>query len=137
VKTLTGLTLVLALSWALGASAADEPKAGVLDGNPVDSKAKPGPTAAPRTDSRTMDRLELGTTAITGNRELPKVMYVVPWKHAELGDLGGKPLNSLVDEILAPVDRDVFRREISYFDALEGDRKVEAEKSVTAGERAP
>lgn len=74
---------------------------------------------APR-DARfkTMDRLELGTTSITGNQELPKVMYVVPWKKAELGDLAGKPARSLIDEILAPVDRDVFRREIGYFETL-------------------
>jgi hypothetical protein len=43
---------------------------------------------------------------------------VVPWKKAELGDLAGKPARSLIDEILAPVDRDVFRREIGYFETL-------------------
>ena len=130
-KTVTGLTLALALGWVVVAEAADEPQA-----RPV-AKSLASPSATQKAAGPTMDRLELGTTAITGNQELPKVMYVVPWKHAELGDLGGKPLNSLVDEILAPVDRDVFRREISYFDALGPDRKDEAEKSVTAGERAP
>lgn len=67
---------------------------------------------------KTMDRLELGTTSITGNQELPRVMYVVPWKKADLGDLSGKPARSLIDEILAPVDRDVFRREVGYFETL-------------------
>jgi hypothetical protein len=82
-------------------------------------KPREAPAAAPR-DARfkTMDRLELGTTSITGNQELPKVMYVVPWKKADLGDLSGKPARSLIDEILAPVDRDVFRREIGYFETL-------------------
>ena len=42
-------------------------------------------------------------------------MYVVPWKHSDLGDLTGKPANSLVDEILQPVDRDVFNREERYY----------------------
>ena len=68
--------------------------------------------------SKAMDRLELEATTITGNRELPKVMYVVPWKKADLGDLKGRPANSLLDEVLAPVDRDVFRREVAYFGAL-------------------
>jgi hypothetical protein len=68
--------------------------------------------------SRTMDHLELDTTSITGNRELPKVMVIVPWKRAELGDLEGRPANSLLNEVLKPVDRDVFRREMRYFDAL-------------------
>lgn len=67
------------------------------------------------------DHLTLDTTDITGNRELPKVMYIVPWKHADLGDLGGKPMNSLVDEVLEPIDRDVFRRQTRYYDALKPD----------------
>jgi hypothetical protein len=66
-----------------------------------------------------MDRLELDTTAITGNRELPKVLVIVPWKRSDLGDLMGKPVNSLLDEVLQPVDRDVFRRENRYFTALD------------------
>ena len=80
----------------------------------------PQEPAPPGRDARfrTMDRLELGTTSITGNQELPKVMYVVPWKKAELGDLSGRPARSLIDEILAPVDRDVFRREVGYFETL-------------------
>jgi hypothetical protein len=64
------------------------------------------------------DRLELDTTEITGNRELPKVLYIVPWKRADLGDLMGKPVNSLLDEVLQPVDRDVFQRENRYYDGL-------------------
>jgi hypothetical protein len=68
---------------------------------------------------QTQDRLDLDTTTITGNRELPKVMYVVPWKKADLGDLSGRPANSLLDEVLAPVDRDVFRRQLSYFSQID------------------
>jgi hypothetical protein len=67
---------------------------------------------------KALDRLELDTTQITGNRELPKVLYIVPWKRSDLGDLVGKPVNSLLDEVLAPVDRDVFRRENRYYRAL-------------------
>jgi hypothetical protein len=74
---------------------------------------------APRTNST--DRIELGATQITGNAELPRVMYVVPWKRAELGELAGKPARSLLDEVLAPVDRDVFRRQNRYYDALQPD----------------
>jgi hypothetical protein len=73
--------------------------------------------AAQAADKR-IDRVDLDTTTVTGNRELPKVMYVVPWKKSDIGDLTGKPMNSLLDEVLAPVDRDVFRREVSYFHAV-------------------
>ena len=64
------------------------------------------------------DRLELDPTDITGNRELPKVLYIVPWKRSDLGDLLGKPVNSLLDDVLQPLDRDVFQRENRYYDAL-------------------
>ncbi len=83
------------------------------------ASAKGGAPAAAAAKSakvgKAMDRLDLDTTQITGNKELPKVMYVVPWKRADLGDLTGKPANSLVDEVLQPVDRDVFNREERYY----------------------
>jgi len=77
---------------------------------------KSGEKSAPR-----IDRLELGTATVTGDREQPKVMYIVPWKRSDIGDLAGKPMNSLVDEILAPVDRDVFKREVVYYHAVQAD----------------
>jgi hypothetical protein len=46
-------------------------------------------------------------------------MVIVPWKKAGLGDLTGKPANSLLNEVLEPVDREVFRREVRYFEALQ------------------
>lgn len=106
----------LALALAAAIAQAEEPPASPA----ADVAAKPAAPAPAARDGRfkTMDRLELGTTSITGNQELPKVMYVVPWKKAELGDLSGRPARSLIDEILAPVDRDVFRREVGYFETL-------------------
>jgi hypothetical protein len=84
-------------------------------------------SAAPRQDGararKGADRLQLETTDITGNRELPKVLYIVPWKRSDLSDLAGKPPNSLLDEVLQPLDRDVFQRENRYYDALKPDAK--------------
>jgi hypothetical protein len=64
---------------------------------------------------RVVDRLRLDATAITGNRELPKVMSIVPWKPAEPPVGPERPMGSLIEELLAPVDRDEFRREITYY----------------------
>jgi hypothetical protein len=61
------------------------------------------------------DRLQLDATAVTGNRELPKVMSIVPWKGAEPPGGPDRPMGSLIEEVLAPVDRDEFQREITYF----------------------
>lgn len=64
------------------------------------------------------ESLELEGTTITGNRELPKALHIVPWKTAVPGDLTGRPMQSLVDEIMAPVDRDVMRRELEYYESV-------------------
>ena len=60
------------------------------------------------------DRADIDRTQILGNRELPKVLYIVPWKKPVPGDLLGRPFSSVLDEALAPIDRDVFRRQIQY-----------------------
>ena len=96
----------------------------------VDTSAPTAPAAASRPAGTrgVRDRLELDTTQITGNRELPRVMYVVPWKRSDLGDVTGKPVNSLLDEVLEPVDRDVFRRQNRYFEALQPNSATPASK---------
>ena len=84
------------------------------------SVQQPAATPAPSKAKGAVDRLQLDPTAITGNRELPKVMNIVPWKAAEPPDGPDRPLNSLVEEVLSPLDRDEFRREITYYRDLTG-----------------
>jgi hypothetical protein len=94
-----------------------------------DTTARPATNNAAATRRRgAQDRLDLEATQITGNRELPKVLYIVPWRSAELGDLVGRPVNSLLDEVLEPVDRDVFRRQNRYFEALQPNEAAPAGK---------
>ncbi len=66
-----------------------------------------GPVAA-------QDRAEVDPSRIVGNRELPKVLYIVPWKKPLPDAMNGKPPTSLVDEVLAPLDRDVHRRRLRF-----------------------
>jgi len=88
--------------------------------------AAPAAGSAPQAaNRRVLDTLDLGTTSITGNAELPKVLYIVPWKKSDLGDLVGRPVNTLLDEVLAPVDPAVFQRHLSYYDSLYGEPKKE------------
>jgi hypothetical protein len=85
------------------------------------------------------DRLDLDTTIVTGNRELPKVLYIVPWKKADLGDLPAQPFNTLLDEVLTPVDRDVFRREVTYYGVVSagGNASPAAPAQPTSAAGAP
>jgi hypothetical protein len=69
---------------------------------------------------RAIDRLELDRTEVTGNQELPKVLYIVPWQKPDPGDLVGRPVNSLLDEVLAPLDREEFIRQVDYYSDLYG-----------------
>jgi hypothetical protein len=110
---------------AATAAPAAAPAAGASAAKPASTRQNAATAKA--TTRKTPDRLDLDATDIKGNRELPKVLYIVPWKRADLGDVVGKPVNSLLDEVLQPLDRDVFKRENRYYDDLKpgaGDPKV-------------
>lgn len=64
--------------------------------------------------ARADDHTDLEGSKIIGNRELPKVLYIVPWKKPVPGEQAAMAPPSVLDEALAPIDRDVFRRERSY-----------------------
>jgi hypothetical protein len=107
---------------AVDTTATTTPDAAPARASAAASAARPtGPAKDGARGAKGPDRVELETTEITGNRELPKVLYIVPWKRSDLGDLVGKPANSLLDEVLQPIDRDVFLRENRYYDAVKPD----------------
>ncbi|WP_455198887.1 hypothetical protein [Kaarinaea lacus] len=60
-------------------------------------------------------KLELEEAEITGARELPKVLYIVPWKKTQPGE-HALPMRSLIDEAISPIDVDVFKRQVRYYD---------------------
>lgn len=74
---------------------------------------------AAATGAGAQDRADIDRTQIIGNRELPKVLYIVPWKKPLPGQLSGRPVHSVLDEALAPVDREVFRREVDFAGQLQ------------------
>jgi hypothetical protein len=55
------------------------------------------PLAVHASDQPAVDRLQLDPTSITGNRELPKVMSIVPWKAAEPPGGPDRPMGSLIE----------------------------------------
>ena len=104
---------------------------------PTARRSSSAPPAATPGAAGSGDRIELGTTQISGNRELPKVLYVVPWRRPEIGDAVGRPPNSLVEEALTPVDRAVFRRQNRYYAALEAGAAQGKSQPAAAGAAAP
>jgi len=80
------------------------------DGSPSDGAEK-----APGATSDSTEFRALGGTSVIGNRELPKSLYIVPWKNSEVGvqtDLS----RDLLDEGVTPVDPIEFRRQVNYYE---------------------
>jgi len=90
----------------------------LLAGLAVAAAAAPGsvPSAAPDTSApaSAVQRAELEATAIIGQRELPKVIYIVPWKQPQPATPSARPVRSVLDEVLAPIDRGVLQRQIAF-----------------------
>ena len=57
---------------------------------------------------------ELSGMSIVGNDEAPKALYIVPWKSSEIGVETG--LNMMLTDSDIPVDRDVFMRQLDFFE---------------------
>jgi hypothetical protein len=52
--------------------------------------------------------------SIVGNDEAPKSLVIVPWKSSDLGDT--LDVSRALDDGRQPVDRDVFMRELTYYE---------------------
>ncbi|MCW9023366.1 MAG: hypothetical protein OQK73_01675 [Gammaproteobacteria bacterium] len=63
-------------------------------------------------------RIEMQGTSIIGNHELPKILYIVPWKKSELPEMQQPPMNQIISDVLTPIERDEFKRQIYYHRAF-------------------
>ena len=117
-KRLVSLALCLLVAGAAVAEDAAAPTATPLPAEATEEQAAPA-SAKPVAD------IDLETTAIKGSQELPRVLVIVPWKKARPGQLEGRPANSLLDEALAPIDREVFARQLGFYTQLNTDTTEE------------
>lgn len=58
---------------------------------------------------------EISGMSIIGNDEAPKSLFIVPWKTSEIGS-DTSLRSGLLDDSMRPVDREVFMREIDFYD---------------------
>ena len=70
------------------------------------------------TGASAQEELQLDGMAVVGNRELPKALFIVPWKTPEAAMAPDRPVNTLINDVLQPVDPDVFRRKLEYFETV-------------------
>ncbi len=52
--------------------------------------------------------------SILGNEETPKALVIIPWKSSQLGD--DINLTDTLDERAKPVDKEVFLRELRFYE---------------------
>ena len=65
------------------------------------------------TEKKDQDAKEMSGMSIVGNDEAPKSLYIVPWRSSEIGV--ETSLNALLNEGDVPVDRDVFKRQLDFY----------------------
>lgn len=58
--------------------------------------------------------------SVLGNNEAPMSLFIVPWKSSELGVEAN--LNRTLNERDVPVDRDVFLRELDFYQVSVGSK---------------
>jgi hypothetical protein len=80
----------------------------------------PPPAAAAEPAARTASAQPPGGAkvisgmSILGNQEAPKSLVIVPWKSSQLGD--AIAIESMLDDSRRPVDKEVFMRELGYYE---------------------
>lgn len=99
-------------------AAPDDPNANVAAAKPADAGDAGG-------DEPKM----VSGMSVLGNKEAPMSLFIVPWKVSELG--AETSLSRTLNERPAPVDREVFRREVAFYEVSTG--KTDA----TAGSGTP
>jgi len=67
--------------------------------------------------SHAAEQADMEGITITGNKELPNILYVISWKSPELPPVADIPLASLVEHALEPLDRRSVLREEQYYNA--------------------
>ena len=70
---------------------------------------------------------QMSGMSIVGNDDAPKALVIVPWKSSAMGS--ALDVSRALDDGRQPVDRDVFRRELDYY-------QIRSEASGTKGSGA-
>ncbi|MGB5332022.1 MAG: hypothetical protein WBM80_08125 [Woeseiaceae bacterium] len=98
------LMIVAALLLTGFPSFAEEPEDEVKEETPA-AEAKGDGIEKPKT---------MSGMSILGNEEAPKSLVIIPWKSSELGD--DISLSDTLDDRARPVDKEVFLRELSFYE---------------------
>ena len=100
--------LIISMVLLAAASNAQEQPASTAAAAKQEKPAQPAAADEAQSEVKTL----LGIS-ILGNEEAPKSLVIVPWKSSEIGEMPG--LSRLLDDSVQPIDKDVFMRELDYY----------------------
>lgn len=103
------ITIGAVLLLATNVSGSEEP----VD-NSGKSKGLPASDAVDPNQPKTMSGM-----SILGNEEAPKSLVIIPWKASELGS--DPSLSDTLNDRARPVDKEVFLRELAYYEIRESE----------------
>jgi len=119
--TLWLTTVGLSFAWADTGDEADtaestaEKQPKVAEQVSTEDEAKPEPDNGDGIKSpKTMSGM-----SILGNEEAPKSLVIIPWKSSRMGDELG--LSDTLDDRAKPVDKEVFLRELRFYEIRAGE----------------
>jgi hypothetical protein len=116
--------MIIAMLLLASLAHAEEPKQANAAGKQDKSAAADDKAAATtKADAKGDSKDEVKTLSgisILGNQEAPKSLVIVPWKSSEIGEMPG--LSRLLDDSVQPIDKEVFMRELDYYDIRSSSR---------------
>ncbi|HEX5862761.1 MAG TPA: hypothetical protein VF014_00555 [Casimicrobiaceae bacterium] len=69
--------------------------------------------AKKKEEPKAKEDVNMSGMSILGNDEAPKSLVIVPWKSSQLGTTPA--ISRLLDDSTQPVDKEVFLRELAYY----------------------
>jgi hypothetical protein len=76
--------------------------------------AKADPQASSSQAATPGGDVKMSGMSILGNEDAPKSLVIVPWKSSQLADMPS--VSRLLDSATQPVDKDVFMRELAFYE---------------------
>ena len=114
------ITIVLLAVLAAGSASADDQAKQQPQKQAAAKAEKLAANDAKAKGAKAADAKTLAGISILGNQEAPKALVIVPWKSSEIGDPLG--LDENLDGSRRPVDKEVFMRELDYYDIRSGSK---------------
>ena len=99
---------------------ATKPRAKKQSASPKADDGKADPAAEASQAAQPGGDVKMSGMSILGNEDAPKSLVLVPWKGSQLADMPS--VSRLLDASTQPVDKDVFMRELSYYEFKSGSK---------------